>query len=779
MPTLEKTFSDLDLIFENITAGIIFELDGVIVRLNTAVEQLLGYTREEIIGLQSQQFRNMILEGSSDRFLDESDQTFYVKRKDSQYFWATIETHSFFKEETIPATVWKIEDVSRRRDAELKLRQMSLAVDQSSNSVVITDTDGIILYVNAAFIKITGYSTQEVIGKNPSILQSGRTPPHLYTEMWDSITNGLEWTGQFINKKKNGDFYEEHVSVAPIRDELGSITHFIASKENITELKNARKHAEKMSKAKGDFLAYVSHEIRTPLNVIVGMSDLVLETDLKREQLKFMKRIRTSAENLLLIVNDLLDHSKIEAGKLIIEKHPFSLTGLVNDIRETLSFQAEKKGIILSVPPVHTSNLDYLGDRLRLYQILYNLMSNGIKFTEKGKVELSVKTEEQENGDDLVTFQVRDSGIGILPQKIKTIFDSFVQAEAAITRNFGGTGLGLAISNELVKLMGGNLDVRSIPGLGSAFSFSILLPKVSSDCLELHEQREDSALPLKKLHVLLVEDDKGNQELASAILKSVGHTVTIANHGLEALDLLAGGEVFQAVLMDVQMPIVDGMTATQCIRRVEGGGNTGLQECEYFEKSLAGNLSGGHLYIVAMTANAMLSDKERCRKSGVDNFLAKPYTKAKLLHILRESTKETRQHEILRKDEGVEGTSRNDITNASYDRCRQYLLENFNLDDESSRNVLDSFIDSLQEDLEQLTDSIMADNRDDIRLFSHKMKGALYNISLDRIASLAQELENDADVQGTVVLESITAQIRKALSPLFTEYRLQNAEALR
>ncbi|TKB06100.1 PAS domain S-box protein [Desulforhopalus sp. IMCC35007] len=769
--TLQTNISELYYIFENTTDGIVFEQNGIVVRLNRAVEQLLGYKREEIIGLQSQQFKNMILEGSSDRFLDESNHTFYVKKKDGQHFWATIKTNSFLNEDDIPATIWKIEDVSRLRDAELKLRQMSLAVEQSSNSVVITDTDGIIQYVNSAFTKTTGYSAHEVIGKNPSVLQSGRTPSHLFKEMWESITRGMEWSGQFINKKKNGDFYEEHVAVAPIRDELGNITNFIASKENITELKKARKQAEKMSKAKGDFLAYVSHEIRTPLNVIAGMSDLVLETNLETEQQQFMKRIKSSADNLLLIVNDLLDHSKIEAGKLIIENHPFSLTDLVTDIQETLSFLAEKKGITLSVFSEQPSEFQLQGDRLRLYQILYNLVSNSLKFTEKGKVELSVNTKESAHGQLLVTFQVKDSGIGIHPDKLNTIFDSFVQAEAAITRNFGGTGLGLAISNELVKLMGGSLEVRSIPGLGSTFSFSILLTATSSDGLEPpDDQREENDLPSEKLHVLLVEDDKGNQELASAILKSAGHTVTVTNHGLEALQLLANGEFFHVVLMDVQMPVLDGLTTTQCIRRVEEGGGTGLQECEDLEQKLVTNLFGGHQHIIAMTANTMLGDKERCRESGVDNFLAKPYTKVDLLSVLNKSTKDSRQNKDLCVNDRLENSAENDTASVSYIRCRQYLLENFNLNDESSKHVLDTFIDSLQQDLEQLHQSILDGSRDNIRLFSHKMKGALHSINLDELANLAQELENDAHIQSLVEIGTITDQIGKALSPLMKKY---------
>ncbi len=756
----QENLSELDAIFENISPGLLFERDGVIVRLNKALEKILGYSREEIKGLQISQFIKMIFASNGESVSDALGHIFYVTRKDGSHIWATIRPSTFLQKDNVASTVWTIEDVSRLRESEIKLRQMSQAVEQSSNSIVITDTSSKIVYVNPAFSKITGYSFNEVIGKTPVILQSGQTPPRNYTEMWESISSGKEWRGLFINKKKNNEIYEEYVTVAPLRDDEGKITHFIASKENITELKHAKEKAEKMNTVKGNFLAYMSHEIRTPLNVIMGMSDLVLESSLDTEQRKFLTRIKKSAANLLSIVNDLLDQSKIEAGKLLIEKQPFSLSELFDNLEDTLSFLAEKKGIAFIIQRETTLNIPpLLGDRLRLHQILYNLINNAIKFTQKGKVELLVDTREQDEEQYLLTFQVKDTGIGIQPKQIKKIFNSFVQAEAAITRNFGGTGLGLSISNQLVKLMGGTLTVQSTSGVGSTFSFTIPLKQAPAESIQKPEAHEKKQSPCKKLKVLLVEDDKGSQELASAILKGSGHDVTITENGLSTLMLMSNGKVFDAILMDVQMPILDGLKTTMAIRKVEKGEATGLQECRSIEEKLATYLYGKHVYIVAMTANARLSDKKQCQAAGVDNFLAKPYTKANLLSVLQDWAATTQKEN--------EPPSTQNAPPGLYEKCREYLLTNFALDDKSADQVLESYIEALGENLEQLNTSIQTENRDDIRLHSHKMKGSLYNINLEELAELARDMETNSLNQNIMELKNTAEAIAHGLLPLF------------
>ncbi|PID76074.1 MAG: hypothetical protein CSB23_00235 [Deltaproteobacteria bacterium] len=779
--TSQESLAELLCIFENASVGIVFERSGTIVRLNRAVERLLGYRRKEVEGLQSNEFRKKIFAGGSDQLLDASKQTFYLKRKDGERLWVTIKTKTFAQEDGLLATVWTMEDVSRLRDAEVRLRQMSLAVDQSSNAVVITDTLGTIVYVNSTFSKITGYSSSEVIGKKPSILKSGRTPPHIYSEMWDAITRGKKWRGHLINKKKNQETYEEEITVVPLKNEGGNITHFIAAKEDISELKKAREEAEKMSKAKGDLLACISHEVRTPLNVIIGMSDLVLESGLGWEQSNFLKRIKSSATNLLCLVNNLLDHSKTEAGKLIIEKKPFSLARLLDSIDNNLSFLAEKKGIAFSIQRNTVPDL-FIGDQLRLHQVLCNLGDNAIKFTREGKVELLTEIQEQSVGQYLVTFRVKDSGIGIQQDRIKNIFDSFVQAETATARHFGGTGLGLAICNQLVQLMGGSLTVQSIPGLGSTFSFSILLPQAPAEKQQHLEGAQEERLSCGSLNVLLVEDDRGNQELASAILRSAGHTVTVAEHGLEALEILGNGKSFDVVLMDVQMPVLDGLATTRCIRKLEKNGMKESHKYSPIEEKLAEHLHGKHLYIVAMTANTMLSDKERYRDAGIDNFLGKPYNKTTLLAVLENSP--TGNHEGGGAEARIFSRPSRHSKGRLYEKCRQHLLTNFALDEESSKNVLIAFLDALQENLEQLNGAIVEENRNDIGLHAHKMKGSLYNIDLEELAELSGKIEENAHRYTLVELRSIAAHIARGLSPLlrqdqeYTERKRQHDTAV-
>ncbi len=766
--TFPDTSSEFFCIFERSPAGLIFEKNGIIIRLNKAARQLLGYSRKEIEGLSSRTFKEMILANNDDRHPGASDDTFSVRKKCGHHFWASIKTNFFIPKEGGLATVWTLEDVSKCKETELKLHQMSLAVDQSSNSVVVTDSNGIITYANSTFTKITGYSANEIIGKKPSILQSGKTPPHLYTEMWQTITRGEQWQGQFINKKKNGEIYEEYVSVAPIKNEQNRIIGFIATKENITELKKARARAEKMSRAKGEFLAYMSHEIRTPLNVITGMSELLLESPLETKQQKFLERIQSSAQNLLYIVNDLLDLSKIEAGRLLIEHQPFSLDELLKNIDDSLSFLAEEKKITFTVQKTKLPAL-LAGDRLRLHQILYNLVNNAIKFTKEGKVELSVATKKQRDGKYLVTFWVKDSGIGIPKEKLQKIFEDFVQAEPEITRNFGGTGLGLSISQQLVSLMGGTLDVQSVPGLGSTFSFAILLPEASHPHLPQAEEEIPEDICYETRHILLVEDNKGNQELAAAILKNAGHRVTVAEHGLEALELLSQDGSFDIILMDIQMPRLDGLATTICIRKVEQGEATGLSACKTIEKQLAAQLCGKHIYIVAMTANTMLSDKKRCQDAGIDAFLPKPYTRKKLLSLLHNYPAVTKKNDKKISNSGTSDNAPTEHTPLDiYKRCHQHLLENFALNDENATYVLQSFITTLKENIEQLNNSILAANRNDIYLYSHKMKGALYTINFTEAARLAEDIEKKSHHQDIKALQDTAAQIAARLQPLLT-----------
>ncbi|BCS55885.1 PAS domain S-box protein [Geobacter sp. SVR] len=496
------------------------------------------------------------------------------------------------------------QDITERKATDIHLRKLSRVVDQSPVAVVITDCQGRIEYVNPRFCLLTGYNDEESIGGNLRILKSGFHPPEFYQELWSAILAGNEWRGEFCNKKKDGSLYWESALISPVRNEHGELTHFVAVKEDTTEqkrmikeLEEAKLAADAGSRAKSEFVATVSHEIRTPLNAIIGLSDLALRTELTPQQHDYVRKVHTAGKALLTIINDILDFSKIEAGKLEMETIEFDLEEVLLNVKAVVETSVYDKGLDLLLDVAPELPVRFMGDPVRLGQILVNLVSNAVKFTDKGEVGLSVRLMEK-NAEGLhLQFSVRDTGIGMTPEQTEKLFQPFVQADSTMTRRYGGTGLGLSICKRLVDMMKGRMWVESSQGNGSTFSFTVCLgPPSSPETPRVIPER------LKGLRTLVVERNPVTRAALILMLESLQMTADAADGCHEAFEYFPG-KAYDLVITELQLPVTEGIEHLHRFKEV-----------------------ADPPVVIALTSLRREEDWAAAGKAGADQVLLKPLT---------------------------------------------------------------------------------------------------------------------------------------------------------
>jgi len=524
------------------------------------------------------------------------------------------------------------EDLKNAVEA-LKTRAEELSILLSTIPALVYFKDINLNYilVNKAFERFVNLPFYGIQGKKvEDLLPDYKTKDYAEMEM-EVIDSGLPLYNIEEVIHKEGKEVWLTTNLAPYRDNEGEIIGLVGISWDITfrknyeiELQKAKEQAEEGTRAKSEFLANMSHEIRTPMNGIIGMAEILKQADLGNKENENLDILISSTRSLLSLVNDILDISKIEAGKVELEVEDFEIRQVLKDIENIMYIKAEEKA--LDYKTFINSNVpEFLkGDPFRLKQIILNLVNNAVKFTEKGHVHIYIDITREDNKSVTLEVKIVDSGIGIPDEGKKNLFQLFSQVDTSTTKIYGGTGLGLSIAKRLVSLMDGDIGMESVRKRGSTFWFTAKLERSAKDAVATSAFKEiplDEGKQFKKLSILLAEDNEINQKIIQYSLTNSGYHVDIAKNGQEAIDKYHEGD-YDLVLMDVQMPILDGFEATAHIREVEA--------------SMPDN--SGRIPIIALTANAMKGDREKCLEAGMDEYLSKPFTPNDLISLIRTVT---------------------------------------------------------------------------------------------------------------------------------------------
>jgi len=610
-------------------AVVINDANNLVTWVNAAFEKITGFTLEDVKG---KRLGDLIIGPKTDmELLDEvrrltaKRQSFTIDmlayRKDKREIWLSVYNTVVLDEEgNVDSEIEIIIDITDKKKAEEELLVLSLVASKTNTGVSIQDKEGRTTWVNKSLERMTGYTMKELRGHQMGNIMS----PNFYDQELietsrDKSKNNQSYSIEVLGEKKDGTPIWFSISNTPILNSRGMVERQIDLISDITQRKQveketieAKEQALKLSQAKAMFLSVMSHEIRTPLNAVIGMTHLLLDNDPKISQIDDLNILKFSGENLLHIINNILDFTKIETGKMELEIFPFSLKTLANDIINSLQVNVKKNSNQLKLSFDTNIPAQVSGDKNRLYQILMNFLGNAIKFTDNGTVQLSIQLLEEAENETVVRFEVQDNGIGIPKDKQQYIFETFTQAKTDISRKYGGTGLGLAITKKLLDMFNSEIRVDSTEGEGTTFSFDVRFSRTHEKSLASVLGPEMSVFIGKK--ILVVDDNEINILIAKRILSKWGLEIDAAINGYEAIDKIMSVH-YDLVFMDIKMPGIDGFETTGIIRDISD---------PYYKE----------VPIIALTASTLKNDHYRFMECGMNGHVLKPFNPEEIKQLL-------------------------------------------------------------------------------------------------------------------------------------------------